>query len=182
MNKEEIATNCSTIKEYNALISYLNAALLKVSNYAQHMDNQANIMVAISSGLFVFSASKIYTQQGSISWPTIVLAVFAGLAELVALLSVNPPSLMEEEKLNDSIFYHSKVASLPSANEYYQKVTATTSDICKIIREYSNEIYNISKNSFLPKRKLFKLSRNLLILGMFFSALTFLSQHLFNFP
>lgn len=165
----------------NALVGYLNAILQKVSNHAEHVDSQTNIMIAISSGLFIFSASKIYTPRGTISWPMIIFTVFTGLAEIVAILSVNPPRMMEK-KQKESIFYHREIASMPGADEYYQRLVKTTGDIHKIIREYANEIYNIAKNSYLPKRQLFKLSRNLLILGVFFSALAFLSQQLIHFP
>ena len=180
ISKGKTSRQPDTIRENNALISYLNAILQKVSNHAEHVDSQTNIMIAISSGLFIFSASKIYTPQGTISWPMVIFIIFTGLAEIVAIFSVNPPRLMEK-KPKESVFYHREIASLPGADEYYQRLIHTTDDIHKIIKEYADEIYNLSKNSYLPKRKLFRLSRNLLILGVLFSALAFLCQQLLHF-
>lgn len=152
-----------------ANVSVLNAMLQKVNGHADHIDVQTNIIVALSSAVFVFSAQQIVSNGLRLHPYLLVLMFFSACAALTGLLAVNPPPFMRKRGQMETLLYHRHIAALPSSDAYGQELAVMTRNEEKIIREYAREIYNISKYYYLPKRALFNLSRNFLVVGFFVS-------------
>ncbi|OHA62824.1 MAG: hypothetical protein A3E07_01765 [Candidatus Wildermuthbacteria bacterium RIFCSPHIGHO2_12_FULL_45_9] len=151
---------------------FLDGLLSRAYDFAQHLDNQTSILVGVSSAIFVFSLSLVVEQQGS--FPFLILGIFAGCAALVGLFAVHPPKFMRKRGQEESLMYNKSIAGFASSSEYGEALEKIVDDKRAVIHEYAKEIYNVSKFYYRPKRKLFHLSRNILLIGIIVSLFVFL--------
>jgi cysteine synthase len=75
-------------KNFNTIFTFLDSVLDKTVSYAHHMDNQIQILVGISSAVFVFAATQ-FSEKGDLF--LLVLATFSIISAIVALLAIHPP-------------------------------------------------------------------------------------------
>lgn len=165
--------NRKTTQKVNHSVSFffLSSILQKSENFARHIDSQTNILVGLSSGIFVLSISQIITESGSTSLPLLILAMFSLSSALMALFAVVPPRIMRKKGQKESLLYNKEIASFKSADHYERELSRACHDLDKIIHEYSVELYNLSNYYYQPKRRLFKYSRHLLLFGIFLSLI-----------
>ncbi len=98
----------------------------------------------------------------------------AGISALVALFAVHPPRFMRKRGQKESLLYNKNISSFSSFKEYAQEIKKVTTDKDAMIEQYAIEIYNLARYYYNPKRKLFHLSRNILIIGfILFMILSF---------
>src|SRR3990167_7052656 len=140
-------------KDIGATIRFLNGILEKRDTFARHIDSQVQILIGLSSATFLFSGSNL-------------LGTFAALAALVGLLAIHPPRFMRKRGQNESLMYNKKISSFASSSKYEEELRRVVGDQDALIKQYSIEIYNLSKYYYQPKRKLFRISRNLYFAGI----------------
>lgn len=162
-NKHKINTTASFF--------FISSILQKAENFARHMDNQTNILLGLSSGIFVLSASQIRTENGSIVIPLLVLAIFSLVSALMAIFAIIPPRTMRKKGQKESLLYNKKISEFKSPKQYAKELLEVSRDFEKITQECATELYNLSRYYYQPKRRLFKWSRNLLLLGLSLSLL-----------
>jgi len=158
-------------KDMRTLIRLLATTLDRATVFAQHIDRQTNILIGISSAIFLFTAGWI--QSGEAELFLIILAIFAGLSSLAALFAIHPTRFMRKRGQEESLLYNKKIVSFEFAKDYGSQLDEISLDRDKMIEQYSLEIYNLYKYYYRPKRKLFNLSRNILICGVFVGLLVF---------
>ena len=74
------------------------------------------------------------------------------------------------------MMYNKKIVEFPSHKEYNSAVQELIKDKEKIIEQYSLETFNIYKYYYRPKRRLFNISRDLLIVGAILAFVFFLFE------
>ncbi len=154
----------------------LNEILQKINGNTEHIDIQINNLVVLGAALFAFSAQGFLTNNISTHLYLLVLALFSSLSAIAGLMALNPPGFMDKRGQTDSKLYVHGIAGYKSAREYHNQIIEMLSNKNKTIEQYSLEIYNLSKFSYLPKRQLFNLSKNLLIIGFLLGVLLFIIQ------
>lgn len=170
-------TSIEEIKEFKREIDdvfVLNENLHKINQNAEHIDIQINNLVILSSALFVFSTTGFLATNPQAHFYLLILALFSSLASIVGLLALNPPFI--RKKRTDSKLYSPGIATFKSSEEYYEALKFMLADEKRTIEEYALEIYNLAKFSYVPKRRLFNLSRNVLIVGFLISLVMFIFQ------
>lgn len=154
-------------------VRFLTSIMQKATDFVRHFDSQTNVLVSISSAVFLLVVSRVY-QQEVVNIPLLVLGSFAGVSALVSLYAIHPPRFMRKKRQEESLMYNKKVANFPSYIEYKNTLREVMEDREKVLQQYSMEIYNLYKYYYRPKRKLFNTARNLLIMGVFLSLAVFL--------
>lgn len=145
----------------------------KSTSFTQHIDNQINILLGISTAIFVFSTSRI---EGENSVVFFVLGLFSAVSALIGLTAIHPPQSMRKHGQRESIIYNKKINSFPSPVEYKKRLLKTVDDFDKMAEQYSIEIYNMYNFYYKPKRTLYKISRSILFAGIVLSVLSFIVQ------
>lgn len=151
-------------------IGFSNGILDKTGKLIQHVDTQTNILIGISSAIFVFVASTM--RNGQINLPLVLLGFFSAATCLCGLFAIHPPRFMRKKGQKESLMYTGEISRCKTDLEYCKKIKAVLENRDKVLMQYSKEIYNLSKYYYRPKRKIFKFSRNLLLIGIILSLLS----------
>ena len=155
----------------DSALKFLVNIMDKSTSFTQHIDNQINILLGISTAIFVFSTSRI---EGENSVVFFVLGLFSAVSALIGLSAIHPPKSMRKHGQRESIIYNKKINSYPSPVEYKQRLLETVDDFDKMAEQYSIEIYNMYNFYYKPKRALYKVSRSILFAGIITSVLLFI--------
>lgn len=153
---------------------FLEELVEKSYQFVLHLDTQTNILVGVSSAIFLFSISRFLEVTQDLTF--LILAVFSAISALVGLFAIHPPRFMRKRGQEESLMYHKHIVGFRSPKEYAQKLLKVIGDKKLVTEEFATEIYNVSKYYYRPKRKLFHLARNLLLLGILASAAAFVAQ------
>jgi hypothetical protein len=154
----------------------LNEILQKINGNTEHIDIQINNLVILGAALFAFSAQGFLLWDSGGHFYLLILALFSSLSAVTGLFALNPPSFLDKRGQKDSKLYTHGIASYKTPEEYYEAIKNMLADQKKTVEQYSLEIYNLSKFSYVPKRNLFNLSKNLLIIGFLLSFFLFVFQ------
>lgn len=146
---------------------FLNGVLGKATDVILHFDIQTNILIGISTAISAFAVTNIKNDGAVFS----VLAVFSIISVVFGLYAVHPPKFLRKKGQRESLLYNKKISKFKNSTEYAKELKKIIDDKNSLIDEYSNEIYNIYKYHYRPKRSLFKISRNFLIIGILVSIL-----------
>ncbi len=157
----------SSSEDLGATIRCLGNMLDRANVFAQHLDTQTNILIGLSSAIFLFSVTHFQLTPESLFW--LILGIFAAMAAFIGLLAVHPPRFMRKRGQEESLLYNKKITGFDSHREYANILCDLTKNRDALIREYSAEIYNLYKYYYRPKRKLFNSARNILITGILLS-------------
>lgn len=157
-------------KDVGDTIRLLNGILDRGNAFARHIDTQANILIGVSSAIFILAQSKLNIAGNS--EPLLILSLFAAIAALCALLAVHPPKFLRKRGQKESLMYNRKITEYASPDEYQKELSRIMGDQDAIIQQYTVEIYNLYKYYYQPKRALFRLARNILISGIGLSFIT----------
>ncbi|MDD2935119.1 MAG: hypothetical protein PHX25_01455 [Candidatus Pacebacteria bacterium] len=158
----------------------LNRILLGVSekhvSFAQHIDRQTNVLISLSTGVFVLVASHIL-RTGDSSFKLIIPLIFSAISGVLSLYAIHPPKFMRKRGQKESLLvYSKKIASFKNPGTYVRELKKVLNDENKdrLIEEIGTDIYNITKYYYRPKRKLFVYARNVFMSGIITSTLLFL--------
>src|SRR3989338_11330369 len=171
--KEEKKDDFTIFDDNGALVKFLSGILDKGSALVHHADSQTNILMGISSAIFIFSLSSSL-QRGHMEIPFLILILFSAFSSLAGLYAIHPPRFMRKKQQEESVMYNKKISDFTSSDDYFKVLWSVMLNRTEFVRQYSMEIYNLYKYNYGPKRKLFKLARNLLIAGLVCSLLSFL--------
>lgn len=171
--EEEIKVELAENDGKEHMGSFPEVVLEKMNDITQHLDHQANILIGVSSGIFVFASAGYEKEQGL---AMLIMTIFAGLAALVGLLAIHPPRFLRKRGQNESLLYNKKIASYPSASAYAADLKNVSASPKKTFEQYTIEIYNLSKYYYRPKRKLFHIAREIFFMGIVFSLSVFLIE------
>lgn len=160
------------LNEFSA--KFLEELIEKSYQFVLNLDSQTNILVGVSSAIFLFSVSRFLEVTQDVTF--LVLAVFAAASALVGLFAIHPPRFMRKRGQEESLMYHKHIVGFRSPKEYARELLKVIGNKNRITEEFATEIYNVSKYYYRPKRKLFHLARNLLLLGILASAAAFIVQ------
>lgn len=153
-------------------LSFLNGILNKATEVILHFDIQTNILIGISTAISAFAVSNIKNNQMVFS----MLAIFFIISVVFGLYAVHPPKFLRKKGQHESLLYNRKISSFKDSNEYAKELKKIIDNKNALIDEYSNEIFNIYKYHYRPKRSLFKISRNFLVIGILVSILVTMVQ------
>lgn len=151
---------------------FLIGILDKQTKLLQHLDSQTNILIGISSAIFAFLAAGF--RLNNFNLPQIILASFSALAALIGLFAIHPPRFMRKRGQKESLMYGGKISSFSLPIAYKKELGNIVRNQDKMLEQYALEIYNVAKYYYDPKRKIFKIARNILLVGVFLSIATFL--------
>ncbi len=173
MNNKEKSSNNSNC-DFGCSLAFLNGVLRKTTSFVQHLDTQINILIGISLGIFIFSASRFPGENGDISLAFLVLTIFSLLSTLVGLFAIHPPKWLRKRGQDESLMYNKKISNFSSSAEYGDELLNVMSSQEEIVRQYAVELYNISKYYYRPKRNLFHIARRVFLLGIAISFILLL--------
>lgn len=171
--EEEIKVELGGRHGNNHSGGFIETVLEKMNDITQHLDHQANILIGVSSGIFVFSASG-YERDHSLS--LLIMTIFAGVAAIVGLLAIHPPRPLRKRGQTESLLYNKKIASYSSAAAYAKDLKKSADSPDNAFEQYTIEIYNLCKYYYRPKRKLFHIARGVFFTGIVLSLTVFLLQ------
>ncbi len=166
--------NNTLIENPEALIDFFNGLTQKHTEFAQHIDNQASILIGLNTAIFAFIASGLAKMGGVTPLYFVVLIFFSVLSGVLALLAVHPPSFMRKRGQRESFLLYNKKISSFQSDEYLIELKKILIDTDKLINEFGLEVYNIAKYYYRPKRTLFTYSRNVFLAGLIMSFILFL--------
>lgn len=154
-----------------AVISFLTSAIDKTNSMIQHIDDQINILVGISTAVFVFSTTRVYSHNGKLIFT--MLGIFSVISAIIGLFGLHPPKFMRKKGQQESVIFPSYIATF-NEESYSGTVSEKVKYLDKITDECSRELYNMSKYYYVPKRMLYKYSRNVLLAGIIISLFLFI--------
>ena len=150
-------------------IRVLTGILDKSTKLIQHLDTQTNILIGISSAIFVFMTTGL--KEGNLNAALLVLGVFSATAALVGLFAIHPPRFMRKKGQKESLMYNKNIGNFRTYEVYQKQLNKIFESREDILKQYAMEIYNLAKYYYQPKRQIFKLSRNILLSGIILSLL-----------
>ena len=174
MNKKGGKVKKMLPEDTGSVIRFLNAFLDKSTKLVQHLDTQINILIGTSSAIFLFASSQSFGQSQFLNQHFIIITIASGLSAFIALFAIHPPRFMRKRGQAESVLYNKKISSLKSFKEFKSQVVDLTTNKDAMIEQYSIEIYNLAKYYYKPKRMLFHLSRNILMIGIVIYLLSFI--------
>lgn len=161
-------------KDIGAAIRLADGIMRKNSRMVEHLDSQTNILIGLSTAVFVLSVNSLVKVESQ-SLPLVIIAISSGLSTIVSLFAIHPPKFMRKQGQQESLFYQKRISGFNDSQGYKNEVQKVFGDIPEIIDQYSTEIYNIAKYYYRPKRMLFKLSRNIFMIGIVLTFITLFS-------
>lgn len=152
----------------NSSIIRMTAAIMNKSvQSVRHFDSQANILIGISMAVFAFSATQIKSSGDNTVFG--ILAFFAGLSAIVSIYSIYPPRNKKNKEHN--LISNGNIVNFDSSEDYANKLLETLKDRDKTVKNVASYIFGIYKFYYIPKRKLFLLARNILVLGIILASI-----------
>lgn len=155
----------------NSSIIRMTVAIMNKSvQSVRHFDTQANILIGISMAIFAFSATQINNSNDSLVF--YILAFFSGVSAMISIYSIYPPKLRKNRENN--LIANGSIVNFDSSKEYAKKLLETLKDRDETVENVASYIFGIYKHYYIPKRKLFLLARNILVLGIITSFIALL--------
>ena len=157
---------------------FLLMGVQKARDLGNSIDQQINILVGISSAIFLYSISQYvaYHELAHLS-----LTLFMGLAMLLSIITIHPFRWMRRRGQKESVFYNRFVVKQESPVEYGKILDAVVVNRDALINEYATEVYNLYKYYYRPKRDLYLQTRNVFSLGIVLTIAIVVIQMLFQF-
>ena len=160
--------------DFLSIVEFLRGLVEKEVAFTHHLDSQTHILIGISSALFFLSITSF--QGGKEELSLLIIGVFSALSTLVGLMSIHPPRFMRKQGQEESLMFSKNISKFASSEEYTKELTKVVTNHEKIIEQFGKELYNLSKYYYRPKRILYRLSRNLLLLGIGLGLFSFLVE------
>jgi len=152
---------------FGSSIYFLVSTLGRADSFSQHVDTQSNILIGVSTAIFAFAATKFGAHREFLFFD--ILGFFSALSAIFALLATHPPKFVRKKGQAESLMYNKKIVEFSSPAKYEHELSGIMATKEKITQQYATEIYNMYKYYYRPKRELYKISRNTLLLGIFLS-------------
>jgi hypothetical protein len=151
--------------DLQAVVAFLEGTSAKIIDSTRNVDNHTNVLLGLSMGVFALSINELMTAS-HLHMTLTAVAIFSGISSAVALLSIRPPRFLIKKGQEESLMYTRKIAAFKSHKEYAKALREILTSDEKIFHQYAKEIYNLSRFYYIPKRKMFSLSRNIFLFGV----------------
>ncbi len=164
------------LKNDEAVSAYLSIAMDKTMQTVQALDTQITILISITITVFAFTSERFLAGAG-ITY--LVISIFSALAAISALFAVHPPRFLRKggnHNYKKDTLFAANISEYPSSAEYSKALLKNLKSKKSITEECAVDIYNISTFYYTPKRKLFRLSRNLFLIGVIIGLTSFLTS------
>lgn len=155
--------NKKNIKKYD--LGFLNALLNKLIAIKNYYDTRSNVILIISIVIFFISIDSILNDQSKGIIGFLIISFSSLFSAILCLYSLITPSLLQKSKGKKSLLNPDTI-SLISQNTAIKKLTEISTDKNLLKEHYLREIYNISKNQIMIKKKLNKQASIILIWGI----------------
>jgi len=135
-------------------------------------DKKANFTLGIAGIILIITLTKMV----DIFDPTLdynilvkivlIITIFTSL--LAAILSVFSikPKIEDKDRLN--LFYYGSFCNMITRDEYESEIKNLLTDKEKIIKQYSDEIYDLGKHDLMPRFENIKWATRILIISLIF--------------
>jgi len=174
MSKDDLEDNEKNVDKptiYDLVTIYNYGANTHGSN-ANNIDTQLNILIGISSALFAFSFTKYESGASGIVY--LIMGIFSAATVCIGLAGVHPFRFLRKVKGADRGAFSNKIiVKFDDPDEYAKTLLDSFSNRELIAKEYAREIYRIVKYYYRPKREMYRLARNVFVLGVLFTLLAF---------
>lgn len=140
---------------------------------AHQMDQQINILIGVNTAIFLYAAGQLLVRQ---SLAFLILALSSAISILIGLLGVHPPRRWRKQGQQESLLYASRIFNAKNSLQYAKELTAVTKRLDSIEQQYAIETYNINRFYYRPKKELFHLARQILIIGVVASTLVVIAE------
>lgn len=158
-------------KEREITILFLSNLSDKIGDFTRHIDTQANILIAASTGVLVLAVSELTNSSHKFLPTLITLIIFSAAADILGLLAIHPPKSMRKKKQRESLLYNKKIARFETADKYSEALETCCETPESMFKEFSLEIYNLARYYYRPKRKLFNYARSVFLAGIIVSMI-----------
>lgn len=151
--------------DLQGVVEFLNSTSEKIIDTTRNVDNHSNVLLGLSMAFFALALNEMMTSD-KLHITLSVVAFFSGVSSIIALMSIRPPRFLTKKGQRESLMYTGKIASFKSSKEYSKALQKMLIEDDCFFHEYATEIYNMSKYYYVPKRKLFSISRNIFLFGV----------------
>lgn len=151
--------------DLDAVVGFLAGTSAKIIDSTRNVDNHSNVILGLSMAIFALSVNELMTVE-KLHMTLSVIAIFSGISSMVALLAIRPPRFLIKKGQEESLMYTRKIAGFASHKEYAEALREVLTSDEKLFHQYATEIYNLSRFYYIPKRKMFSLSRNIFLFGV----------------
>lgn len=159
------------ITDHLTVVEFLGDILEGARVNAHHMDDQINILIGVNAAIFLLAASHL---EKELTLPFFILCFSSGLSILLGLMAIHPPRAWRKTGQEESLMYGKRISSLATADHYAKELDRAITNLKVVQEEYAIESYNIYKYYYLPKKRLFHLARQILIVGVGLATLFFI--------
>ncbi|PID51855.1 MAG: hypothetical protein CR972_04940 [Candidatus Moraniibacteriota bacterium] len=178
MNKNS-DRNILTGEDFDTMntLTFLEGLTAKVIDAAHTVDNHANVMVGLNTGIFALVVSKLF-EVNTLHLTMGVVAIFSAFSALAAIFAIRLPRFFGHKEREKSILHTQRIAEFGSAESYADELQKMLDDDREIFRQHALEAYNLSKFYYIPKRKMLTYSRLIFIFGVMASGMFLLMEKL----
>lgn len=146
-------------------IKFLSDALEKCLRIQACYEWRANIIIGISSLIFIYSLTNLFDTNERGTTGFLIISFFCLVSLIFSLYSLKSPQFYKKIGLKESILQPSIIIrySKDIAAQKYKKLLSAPQNL---IDEYILEIYNISASTIQFKKKLSRLATHTLVTGL----------------
>jgi hypothetical protein len=158
-------------------MSFLEGLTKKIIDATHTVDNHANVMIGINTGIFALVISKLF-EIDTLRLTMGVVAIFSALSAIAALFAIRLPRIIAHKEREQSLLHAPRIAEFGSAEAYADELQKMIINDREVFRQHALEAYNLSKFYYLPKRRMLTYSRIIFIFGVMASGLFLLLEKL----
>jgi hypothetical protein len=175
---EDKKYNEQILNDGQAIINFLEGLTNKIIDITHTVDNHANVMIGMNTGIFVLVISLLF--KADVLRITLgIVAFFSFISAFCAILAIRLPHFFTRRYPHEeSILHAPRISKFNSADIYATELQKIIKNEDEIFRQYSLEAYNLSKYYYVPKRKMLAWSRYFFVLGVMCSGLFLLLEKL----
>ena len=144
-------------------IRFLTDLLRKQTDLRNQIESRANIAIGFSAAILAFILNNLLEKGLTLS--TITLTITAVLSIVSGLLALKPPQFLSRNVKEQSVFYNTAIAN-NSAESYLKQVRNICNNEEEVVKQYTLEVYNLTRYSIRFKKLFTNLSIQILVLGL----------------
>ncbi len=150
-------------------LSFLEGLSVKIIDAIHTVDNHANVMIGINTGVFIFVMTQLLAGEG-FHFTLSVVAFFSVISVVCGLFAIRLPRFMGRVTRERSLLHTNRILEFGSAEAYADELQKMLVDDREIFRQHALEVYNLSKYYYTPKRKMLSYARLAFLCGVLASG------------
>ncbi len=144
-------------------IRFLTDLLRKQINLRNQIESRANIAIGFSAAILAFVSNGLIQERINASMTIITTA--STLSILSGLLALKPPKFLSRKAREQSVFYHTAITKKSEA-DYLLQIRKICDSEEEVVRQYTLEVYNLTRHSIRFKKFFSNLSIQILVIGL----------------